>query len=158
MAPFASLPVVSIFALQRKRPRPRCRIGDDGLQECFVDIGAVGVASERPVVPGENADRPATALPDNNPGRTSAPFPGAEQVIGSGRQQKDWPRSYGKAIERSLWRKIESLRRVAQTGLRAGAREEAVLAEHYGKYRSRYQIPVVIERERHYRLDVHEPL
>ena len=56
--PFASLPVVSIFALQRKGPRPRCRIGEDGLQECFVDIGAVGVASERPVVPTENADSP----------------------------------------------------------------------------------------------------
>ena len=107
---------------------------------------------------GENADRPAAALPDNNSGRTHAPFPGAEQLIGCGRQQKDWPHSQGKAIERSLWRKIESLRRVAQTGLRAGAAEEAVLAEHYGKYCSRDHIPVCIERNRHYRLDVHKPL
>jgi hypothetical protein len=124
----------------------------------LVEIGAVGVASERPVVEGENAHRPATALPDNNPSRTRAPFPGAEQLIGCGGQQKNWPGSQGEAIECSAWRKIKSLRRVAQTGLRAGAGEEVALAKHYGKDCSRDHIPVRIERERYYRLDVHEPL
>src|SRR6266568_2285257 len=80
------------------------------------------------------------------------------QFIGCGRQQKDWPHSPGEAIECSAWRKIESLRGVAQTGLRAGAGKEVVLVQHYGKDCSRDHMPVGIERNRHYWLDVHKPL
>src|SRR6185369_11514819 len=71
---------------------------------------------------------------------------------------KNWPGSQGEAIECSAWRKIKSLRCVAQTRLRAGAGEEAALAKHYGKDCSRDHIPIGIERNRHYRLDVYEPL
>src|ERR1700730_17781337 len=102
--PFASIPVVGIFALHRKRPRLRCRIGDEGLQVCLVEIGAVGVAGEGPDMVAENADRPAAALPDKNPSRARAPFPGAEQLIGCGRQQRDWPHSPGEAMECWAWR------------------------------------------------------
>ena len=42
--PFASLPVLGTFALERKRPRLRCRIGDEGLQVRLIKIGTVGVA------------------------------------------------------------------------------------------------------------------
>ena len=156
--PFASLPVVGAFTLEGKRPGLWRRIGDEGLQICLVEFGAVGVAGERPDVVGEYADRPATALPDKNPGRARPPFPRAEQLIGPGRQQKYWPCSDGETIECSAWRKVESFGCVAQTGLRARAWEQVVLAEHYGEDCSRNHMPVGIERERYYRLDVHEPL
>ena len=118
--PFASLPVVGTLALQPKRPRLGRRVGDEGLQVCLVEIGAVGVAGEGPDVVGENADRPATALPDKYPGRTRAPFPGA----GCGRQQKDWPYCPGDAINWSARRKIEPFPscRADQTAIRRRGR------------------------------------
>jgi hypothetical protein len=87
--PSAGLPVVGAFALERERPGLRCRIGDERLQVCLVEIGAIGIARKGPDVVGENAERPAAALPNKNSGRARAPFLSAEQLIGSGRQQKD---------------------------------------------------------------------
>ena len=65
----------------------------------LVEIAAVTVPCEGPDVVSEDADRPAATLPGKNPGGTRAPLPSAEQLIGSGRQQKDWPHSHGEAIE-----------------------------------------------------------
>jgi hypothetical protein len=58
--------------------------------------------------PGDRLLRKMLAAGRGGPFRTRPPFPGAEQLIGCGRQQKNRPGSQGEAIERSLWRKIES--------------------------------------------------
>src|SRR4029079_3438056 len=51
-----------------------------------------------------------------------------------------------------------AFRGVAQTGLRAGPGEKIVLTQHHWKDRSRNDIPVGIELDRHDWLYVHKPL
>ena len=55
--PFASFPVVGAFALERKRPRLRGRVSDEGLQIRLIKVWTVDVASKRPDVVSEYADR-----------------------------------------------------------------------------------------------------
>ena len=73
--PFASLPVVGAFALERKRPRLWGRVGDEGLQIRLIKIRTVDVASKRPDVVSEYPDRPSLPCQTRTPVRPAPHFP-----------------------------------------------------------------------------------
>lgn len=145
-------PVVGGFHVDRVGGLGVSDVADEGLDEGGIDGGSGIVSGEIPKVIDQSAVGPTALLLEHDAGGARSPLFAPENRIGCGGQEKHGAQTPDRVAR--LGRDEEGLNDVAETEFISQSAQLGALDVDHGKDGPRDEVPIIVEGEWNYRLDV----